>query len=46
LALAFCVVLFMQTPLSNLSIVLGVIVIAALNWLLVRNRNVAPQPDA
>jgi amino acid transporter len=46
LTLAFCVVLFMQTPLSNLSIVLGVIAIATLNWLLVRNRNAAPQSDA
>jgi amino acid transporter len=39
LTLAFCVVLFMQTPLSNLSVVIGVITIAALNWLLVRNNN-------
>jgi len=46
LTLAFCVVLFMQTPLSNLSIVLGVIVIAALNWLLVRNNNASPHADA
>ena len=45
LTLAFCVALFMQTPLSNLSIVLGVIVIAALNWLLVRNNNGTPQLD-
>ena len=42
LTLAFCLVLFMQTPLSNLSIVLGVIVIAALNWLLVRNSDATP----
>jgi basic amino acid/polyamine antiporter, APA family len=39
LTLAFCAVLFMQTPLSNLSVVIGVIAIAALNWLLVRNNN-------
>ena len=45
LTLAFCVVLFMQTPLSNLSIVLGVIIIAALNWLLVRNRNAVPPSE-
>jgi len=41
LTLSFCVVLFMQTPLSNLSVVIGVIAIAALNWLLVRNNNVS-----
>ena len=46
LTLAFCVVLFLQTPLSNLSIVLGVIVIAALNWLLVCNSDAARQSDA
>ena len=46
LTLAFCVVLFVQTPLSNLSIVLGVIAIATLNWLLVRNSDAAPQLDA
>jgi basic amino acid/polyamine antiporter, APA family len=39
LTLAFCVVLFMQTPVSNLSVVIGVNAIAALNWLLVRNNN-------
>jgi basic amino acid/polyamine antiporter, APA family len=39
LTLAFCVVLFMQTPLSNLSFVIGVIAIAALNWLLVRDND-------
>jgi APA family basic amino acid/polyamine antiporter len=43
--LAFCAMLFMQTPLNNLSIVLGVIAIAALNWLLVRRRGEAPQGD-
>jgi hypothetical protein len=37
--------LFMQTPLNNLSIVLGVIAIAALNWLLVRSSGEAPQGD-
>jgi len=42
LTLAFCVVLFMQTPLSHLSMVLGVIVVAALNWLLVRNNDATP----
>jgi hypothetical protein len=36
----------MQTPLSNLSVVLGVIVIAALNWMLVRKSNAATQSDA
>jgi amino acid transporter len=41
LTLAFCVVLFLQTPLGNLSIVLGVIVIATLNWLLVRKSDAA-----
>src|ERR1700736_5224417 len=46
LTLAFCVVLFMQTPLSNLSIVLGVIIIAALNWLLGHNKGSAPQEVA
>jgi amino acid transporter len=46
LTLAFCVVLFMQTPLSNLSIVLGVIAIAALNWVLVRNNDTNPRADA
>jgi amino acid transporter len=46
LTLAFCVALFMQTPLSNLSIVLGVIAIAALNWLLVRNSVATPLPDS
>jgi APA family basic amino acid/polyamine antiporter len=46
LTLAFCAVLFMQTPLSNLSIVLGVILIAVVNWLLVRNRNTALQSEA
>jgi amino acid transporter len=39
LTLAFCVVLFLQTPLSNLSIVVGVIIIAVVNWLLVRHNN-------
>jgi basic amino acid/polyamine antiporter, APA family len=34
--LIFCAVLFTQTPTSNLSVVLGTIAIAALNWLLVR----------
>jgi amino acid transporter len=43
--LAFCVMLFMQTPLNNLSIVLGVIAIAALNWLLVRNTGATPRLD-
>jgi amino acid transporter len=46
LALVFCLALFMQTPFSNLSIVLGVILIAALNWLLVRNRDSTLQSDA
>jgi APA family basic amino acid/polyamine antiporter len=46
LTLAFCAVLFMQTPISNLSIVLGVIVIAALNWLLVRKRDATPPSNA
>jgi amino acid transporter len=46
LTLAFCVLLFLQTTLTNLSIVLGVIGIAALNWLLVRRDGAAPQPEA
>ena len=46
LTLAFCVVLFIQTPHSNLSFVLGVIAIAALNWLLVRNSDAVRQSDA
>jgi amino acid transporter len=46
LTLAFCVVLFMQTPLSNLSVVLAVIVMAALNWELVRNSEAGTQSDA
>jgi basic amino acid/polyamine antiporter, APA family len=41
LTLSFCVLLFLQTTLGNLSIVLGVIVIAALNWLLVRHNDTA-----
>jgi APA family basic amino acid/polyamine antiporter len=41
LTLAFCLVLFLQTPLSNLSVVLGVSAIAAVNWLLVRRKNSA-----
>jgi amino acid transporter len=45
LTLAFCALLFMQTPLSNLSIVLVVIVIAALNWLFVRNNSTVPQSE-
>jgi hypothetical protein len=36
----------MQTPISNLSIVLGVIAIAALNWVLVRNNDTNPRADA
>lgn len=36
LTLVFCAVLFTQTPMSNLSVVLGTVAIAALNWLLVR----------
>jgi amino acid transporter len=36
LTLAFCALLFTQTPMSNLSVVLITIGIAALNWLLVR----------
>jgi APA family basic amino acid/polyamine antiporter len=46
ITLVFCAVLFLQTPLSNLSIVLGVILIATLNWLLVRNRDASPQLHA
>jgi cobalamin biosynthesis protein CobD/CbiB len=46
LTLVFCAVLFVQTPLSNLSIVLGVIVIAALNWLMVRKRDASPRLEA
>lgn len=36
LTLIFCVVLFVQTPLSNLSVVLCTIAVAGVNWLLVR----------
>jgi APA family basic amino acid/polyamine antiporter len=39
LTLVFCVVLFMQTPMNNLSVVLGTIAIAAVTWLLVRRRD-------
>ncbi|HEX4537998.1 MAG TPA: APC family permease [Candidatus Acidoferrum sp.] len=46
LTLAFCVVLFMQTPLSNLSVVTGVIAIAALNWVLVRNNDASSHAGA
>jgi amino acid transporter len=46
LTLAFCGALFMQTPLSNLSIVLGAVVIATLNWLLVRNSGATAAPDS
>ncbi|MDP9147283.1 MAG: APC family permease [Acidobacteriota bacterium] len=35
LTLAFCLALFVQTPLSNLSVVAGTVLIAALNWLAV-----------
>jgi basic amino acid/polyamine antiporter, APA family len=43
LTLVFCIVLFIQTPMSNLSVVLATILIAAVNWLLVR-KNVAKAP--
>jgi basic amino acid/polyamine antiporter, APA family len=46
LTFAFCLVLCMHTPISNLSIVLGVVAIAALNWLLVRKRDATPRLDA
>ena len=38
LTLAFCVLLFLQTPRSNLSVVLVTAAIATLNWLLVRRQ--------
>ena len=41
LTLAFCGLLFTQTPTSNLSVVLITIAIAALNWLLVRKSGAA-----
>jgi amino acid transporter len=41
LTLAFCMLLFTQTPMSNLSVVLITIAIAALNWLLVRKSGAA-----
>lgn len=37
LTLAFCAALFVQTPMSNLSVVLGTMLVAALNWWVVRN---------
>lgn len=46
LTISFCVVLFVQTPLSNLSVVLGVAVIATVNWWLVRNSGVTPRSKA
>lgn len=39
LTLGFCVVLFLQTPMSSLSVVLLTIVVATLNWVLVRGRH-------
>jgi amino acid transporter len=36
LTLVFCAVLFSQTPMSNLSVVLVTIAIATVNWVLVR----------
>jgi amino acid transporter len=42
LTLVFCVVLFVHTPLSNLSVVLGTIAIASVNWLLVRASDARP----
>jgi amino acid transporter len=36
LTLIFCAVLFSQTPMSNLSVVLVTVTIATLNWLAVR----------
>lgn len=46
LTLAFCGLLFTQTPTSNLSVVLVTIAIAALNWLLVRKSDIAPGSKA
>jgi APA family basic amino acid/polyamine antiporter len=37
LTLAFCIALFLQTPVSNLSVVLATMAVATLNWILVRN---------
>ena len=45
LTLVFCVLLFVQTPVGNLSVVLGTILIAALNWLLVRQSSSTLRPD-
>jgi APA family basic amino acid/polyamine antiporter len=41
LTLVFCAVLFSQTPVSNLSVVLVTMAIASVNWLLVR-KNTSP----
>jgi APA family basic amino acid/polyamine antiporter len=38
LTLAFCVLLFLQTPRSNLSVVLATAAIATINWVLVRRQ--------
>jgi basic amino acid/polyamine antiporter, APA family len=46
MTLVFCVVLFVQTPVSNLSVVLCTIAIAALNWLLVRKRSSKARLDS
>jgi amino acid transporter len=45
LTLAFCVILSLQTPRSNLSIVLATAAIATINWLIVRRQPGAPSPD-
>jgi len=45
LTLIFCAVLFVQTPLSNLSVVLCTVAIAGVNWLLVRKTG-SPQSAA
>jgi len=42
LTLTFCAALSLKTPLNNLPVVLGTILIAAINWILVRNRNPNP----
>ncbi len=39
LTLAFCAALFVQTPMSNLSVVLFTMLVAALNWWVVRNNS-------
>jgi hypothetical protein len=39
LTLVFCAVLSLQTPMNNLPVVLGTMLIAAINWSVVRKSN-------